>query len=91
MSIGVDGQRKAMAVRMARSAYPLATTEVAARTGGRHDRGEGRRQLSGFISRMEIDAMTCGCQVGDTTQQVGPAEESANGRSARGRLFPNAK
>jgi SLT domain-containing protein len=48
MSIGVDGQRKAMAMRMARSAYPLATTEVAARTRGRHDQGEGKMTAQRF-------------------------------------------
>jgi hypothetical protein len=39
VSVGVDGRRKAMAMRTAWSAYPVAMTEVAARTGWRHDRG----------------------------------------------------
>jgi hypothetical protein len=41
--------------------------------GGGSDRGgattRGRRQLDGFISRTEIDVMTCGGQVGDDTHR----------------------
>jgi hypothetical protein len=57
--------------------------------GGATMGGGGRRQLDGFISQMEIDVMTCDGQVGDATQQAGPAEESATDRWARSQTISN--
>jgi hypothetical protein len=60
--------------------------------GGGSDQGgtttEGRRQLGYFISRTEIVAMTCGDQVGNATQQVGPTEGTITDKWATRNSFP---